>query len=276
MVHSAVAPPPPHTTRRTDLGGTILGILAMGGLCAACIGWGQRGAASPWSTVPLLIGVAASVAFWQLEGRLADPMLPLRLFRRAGFTAALVLGLLFNLCAYGTLLCLSLYLQHQVGLRPLTAGLAMLPFTVTIGAGSIASGRLTAWLRPRRPMVAGMVCGLAGVLIMAGASAAGSLPVLVAGSVLFGCCSLSVPAMTAVALGAAGRADAGLAGGVLNAARQGGGALGVALLGAVLARSQQVTGQLWLPAPLLLAAAGYLLAIGAAWLAGSRAGTGAA
>ncbi len=84
------------------------------------------------------------------------------------------------------------------------------------------------------------------------------------GSVLLGMCSLAMPAMTAVVVGSAGREHAGVASGILNAARQAGGALGVALLGALLASSQTAGQRITLHLPLTVAAVGYLLAIGLA------------
>jgi DHA2 family methylenomycin A resistance protein-like MFS transporter len=80
--------------------------------------------------------------------------------------------------------------------------------------------------------------------------------------VLLGLCSFAMPAMTAVAVGSAGPEHAGVASGVLNTARQAGGALGVALLGALLASSPAAGPGVTLHLPLTVAAVGYLLAIG--------------
>lgn len=57
---------------------------------------------------------------------------------------------------------------------------------------------------------------------------------MIVGLAVIGLCSLAMPAMTSVALDAAPEGHAGLAGGSLNTARQVGGAVGVALLGAIL------------------------------------------
>jgi len=84
--------------------------------------------------------------------------------------------------------------------------------------------------------------------------------VIVAGSLLIGLISLAMPAMTAAVVGAAGREHAGVASGVLNTARQAGGALGVAVLGSLLGHA------LGLRVPLLVATAGYLVAIALAWV----------
>jgi DHA2 family methylenomycin A resistance protein-like MFS transporter len=70
-----------------------------------------------------------------------------------------------------------------------------------------------------------------------------------------------MPAMTAVVVGAAGPEHAGVASGILNAARQSGGALGVALLGSLLASSGPGGHALSLHVPLAAAAAGYVLAV---------------
>jgi MFS transporter, DHA2 family, methylenomycin A resistance protein len=97
---------------------------------------------------------------------------------------------------------------------------------------------------------------------MAIASTGTSLAPIVAGSVLLGMCSLAMPAMTAVVVGSVGRERAGLASGILNAARQSDGALGVALLGALLAGSQHSSRGMALRLPLAVATVGYLIAIG--------------
>src|SRR5689334_707870 len=105
-------------------------------------------------------------------------------------------------------------------------------------------------------MIAGLALAAAGAAVIATINAGSPPGVLVAGSVILGLCSLAMPAMTSVVVGAAGRQYAGVASGVLNAARQAGGALGVALLGSLLTGTGQ--GQPALPVPLSVAAASLL------------------
>jgi MFS transporter, DHA2 family, methylenomycin A resistance protein len=174
---------------------------------------GQRGRLGGLPQALIAGGLAAAVVFVLVERRSALPMLPLGLFRSRAYRASVGVGLLFNLCAYGALLCLSLYLQRTRGYSPLETGL--------LGT---------------------------------------SLVVVLAGSLALGLCSLAMPAMTAVALGAADPVQAGPASGVLNAARQAGGALGVAALGALLLASGSGD-ELDLHSALPLACAGYLVAM---------------
>lgn len=251
---------PLNTSRRIDVWGLLLGIGALAGLTAGFITAGQQGWLAPVPDALLAAGVGAGVLFTLAEHRQAAPMLPLRLFRSRNLSAATGVGLLFNLCIYGTLICLSLFLQEARHESALSTGLLILPMSVAVRVGSTASGPLTARLGP--PMITGFVLAAAGAALLAVADAGTSLALIVTGSVLLGMCSLAMPAMTAVVVGSVGRERAGLASGILNAARQSGGALGVVLLGALLAGSQHSSHGMALHLPLAVAAVGYLVAIG--------------
>jgi MFS transporter, DHA2 family, methylenomycin A resistance protein len=173
---------------------------------------------------------------------------------------------IFNLVVYGSLLCLSLFLQQSRHEPVLATGLLLVPMSLVVGAGSLASGRLTARLGPRPPMLAGLALAAAGAAVLATTGTGTPLAVIIGGSVLLGLVSLAMPAMTAVVVGAAGPEHAGVASGILNAARQSGGALGVALLGSLLGGAGSSPGRaLSLQVPLTVAAIGCLVALGLAW-----------
>jgi MFS transporter, DHA2 family, methylenomycin A resistance protein len=233
------------------------------GLAGGFITAGQQGWTAPLPWALLAVAAVAAVLLVVAERRQAAPMLPPGLFRSRNLSAATAVGVLFNLCLYGTLICLSLFLQQTRHESALTTGLLILPMSAAVGAGAVASGRLTARFGPRPPMLAGLTLAAAGAVLLASAGT-GSLTVLIAGSVLLGLCSLAMPAMTAVAVGSAGPQYAGVASGVLNAARQAGGALGVALLGALLTGSGHNGQGRTLALPLAVAACGYLIATGLA------------
>ena len=161
-------------------------------------------------------------------------MLPLGLFRSRDLSGGTAVGLLFNLVVYGSLLCLSLFLQQGQHESVLATGLLLLPMSLVVGAGALASGPLTARFGPRPPMIAGFTLGAAGAAVLATVGPGTPLALILGGSLLLGLVSLAMPAMTAAVVGAVGPGHAGVASGILNAARQCGGALGVALLGSLL------------------------------------------
>jgi MFS transporter, DHA2 family, methylenomycin A resistance protein len=258
---------PPDPARRVDVPGLLLGVAALAALTASFIEAGQQGWLAPLPAALGATAVAATLFFLMAERRRASPMLPLGLFRSRAFSAGTAVGVLFNLSLYGSLLCISLFLQQSRHESAAATGLLILPMSVAVGAGSFTSGRLTARFGPRPPMIAGLALAAAGAAVIATVSTTSSLGVLLAGSVILGLCSLAMPAMTSVVVGAAGPQHAGVASGVLNAARQAGGALGVALLGSLLTGAGQGQHGLALQVPLSVAAASLLAAVGLAWTA---------
>jgi DHA2 family methylenomycin A resistance protein-like MFS transporter len=246
---------PANPGRRADVPGLLLGVVMLAAFTASFITAGQQGWLVPLPGILLGAGLAAGWLFLRAERRHPHPILPLALFRSRNFSGATAVGMIFNLVLYGSLLCLSLYLQGSRHEPVLATGLLLLPSSVVVGLGSLASGRLTARFGPRPPMIAGLALAAAGTALLATAGTTTPLAVILAGSLLIGLISLAMPAMTAAAVGAAGPEHAGVASGVLNTARQSGGALGVAVLGSLLGHTMS------LHVPLLVATAGYLVAI---------------
>jgi DHA2 family methylenomycin A resistance protein-like MFS transporter len=254
---------PKNPDRKTDAPGLLLGVTTLAAFTASFITAGEQGWLAPLPGTLLAAGLIAGWLFVRAERRHPHPLLPLALFRSRELSGATGIGIIFNLVIYGSLLCLSLYLQQARHESVLATGLLLLPSSAFVGAGALASGRLTARLGPRRPMIAGFTLAAAGTALLATVGTGTPLALILAGSVLLGLVSLAMPAMTAVVVGAAGPEHAGLASGVLNAARQSGGALGVAVLGALLGQGHALS----LHVPLLVATAGYLVAIALAWFA---------
>jgi DHA2 family methylenomycin A resistance protein-like MFS transporter len=246
---SGQAVPPGHTVPREerlslDLPGQAAAAVALAALAGATIGAGARGL-SPLVLAGYAVAAVAAAALAAAERRAARPMLPLALFRGATFRAAVAIGFLLNLAAYGLIFVVSLYLQRAAGLSPLAAGAALLPFMAALMAGNAASARLARARGRRAALGAGSVLLAAGCAAMwqavpAGPHAPGLSPgrVLVLMALLAVGASgigLLVPAMTAAVLGEAGPSRAGIASGTLTAARQSGSVIGVAVFGAFLA-----------------------------------------
>ena len=122
-----------------------------------------RGALGWPPAVSIVAGLAAGAVFVRRQHRLADPLLDLRLFRSAAFTAALTTNLLSFFVGFGTLLFIAQYLQLVLGLSPLTAGLWMLPSSAGFILGSMLTPVLARRVRPAFVMVAGLALAAAGL-----------------------------------------------------------------------------------------------------------------
>jgi MFS transporter, DHA2 family, methylenomycin A resistance protein len=219
---------------------------------------GRDGWAAPVVLAGFALAVVAAAAFVVAERRSRSPMLPLSLFRTSEFRSGTLVGLLINLGFYGQLFVMSLYFQDIRGYSALRTGLALLPGAALLIIGSTLSGRIMARTGPRAPMLAGLLAGAAGLGGIAAAATTAPYPVLAVamGTAGFGM-SMVMPAATAAVMEAAPADRGGIASGVINAARQAGGVLGVALLGTLVpARSSFPAG---LELGVALSAAAFLL-----------------
>jgi MFS transporter, DHA2 family, methylenomycin A resistance protein len=140
----------------------------------------------------------------------------------------------FNFCLYGALFCLAIDLHEVRGLDALDTGLALLPMTIVTGGMAFISGRVVACAGEWPVILIGLAAGATGALLVALNTSGGPLAALIVSSVPLGFTALAMPAMTAVAMNQAPGHRVGLASGVFNASRQTGGAVGVAVLGALL------------------------------------------
>jgi len=226
--------------RRIHPLGTALGMLALALLTAGII---EAGDAYPATAAVLLIGGAATgVAFVGVERRSAHPLLPADVLATSAFRWSLANGFLFNFALYGVLLCVSLALQSAYRFSALAGGLAVLPMALVVAVAATISGLLAATFGPRRPMLVGFGGAGVGATAIAVGGLLGSPAVIIIGLAGTGLCALAMPAMTSVALEVAPARHAGLASGSLNTARQIGGAVGVAILGALLNAGGERTG----------------------------------
>lgn len=222
--------------RSIDLPGQLLTIIALTALVGAVIEVNTLGLGNPLLLGALLAALAAGVLFIQRQRRAAAPMLPLGLFAARGFSGAVLFGVLVNFAYYGVIFTFSIYLQQERGYPALQAGLIFLPLTGTFIFSNIASGWLQARMGPRLPMIAGGLIGAGGYALLGlfGIGGEAGFMAMLPGLLLIpGGMGLAVPAMTTSILAAVERSQAGTASAVLNTARQVGGAMGVAIFGAM-------------------------------------------
>ncbi|HKN93787.1 MAG TPA: MFS transporter [Thermoleophilaceae bacterium] len=193
-----------------------------------------------WGSTQVLgfggIAVLLMAAFFYLEARIANPIMPLRILRLRGLVnASLVRGLLVT-GMYSSFFLGTLYLEHVRHYSPLQTGAAFLPWTLTV---AVLSQGITARLVERfgsvRVLTMGMVSAIAGLLLFAsvGPDTAFFPTVFFACFAIgFGIGNAFMPLLT-LAMADVPAADAGLGSGITNVSQQISGALGLAVLSTI-------------------------------------------
>jgi len=228
--------PSPHQPARFDWAGQITAVIAMGGLTYGAIEAGAAGFAAPRVVAAFATAVVALAGFVAAQARGAHPMAPLDLFRSRTVAVPVVVGFAFIVGYYGLPFVMSLYLQQFRGLSPLGTGVAFLPMMLTGAALTPFSARIAERLGTRVLITAGLVVMTAGLAVLAVVPASAPVWALAALMVLVGLGGpLVMPPVTGVLLNSVPAHRAGTASGVFNTSRQIGGALAVAVFGALLA-----------------------------------------
>jgi DHA2 family methylenomycin A resistance protein-like MFS transporter len=233
----AVPSPEGRPDRALDLAAQVAAIVGLAALAYGLIEAGQAGFSSARVIGPLSLFAAAALAFALLERAVADPMLPPSLARIPTFAFANGVGVLMNIGFYGLLFVTSLSFQEQRGYPAALAGLAILPLPGLAAIASYLGGRVTGRAGSRPPMALGMAIAAASSLalgVVADARTPYALLAPALAGVGFGT-ALAMPAAVAAVVESAPGDRSGLASGVLNASRQAGSVIGVALLGSLVA-----------------------------------------
>lgn len=221
--------------RRVDWPGQIALIGGLFLFVLALLRGNEQGWGSPAIVAELAGAVVLIAAFVAIEARVAEPMLPLELFRNKAFTGAQVAVFAISASFFAIFLYTTLYLQQILGLSPIQAGLVYLPCTMLIFIVSGASAELLKKVAPGAMIAAGLALVAVGLSLGLLATATGSwtllLPTLMVGGLGTG---LFNPAGAAMALGSVPPEQSGLAAGVNDTFRQAGIAVGVALFGALI------------------------------------------
>ena len=170
-----------------------------------------------------------------IEARVAEPMLPLGLFRDRSFTGAQIAAFAISASFFAIFLYTTLYLQQILGLSAIEAGLTYLPGTITMLFVSAATSTLGTKVSARLMVAGGLALVAVGMVLFCLAGVDSSWTVILPGAMvaLIGT-GLFNPALTAVALGTVSPDQSGVAAGVNDTFRQAGIAVGVAALGALV------------------------------------------
>lgn len=228
-----LAPEPAQGRQRIDVLGAITITGAVGSLIFA-ISRAQSG----WGAVTIVsaaVAVLLLVAFVLIERRVAVPLIPLGIFRHRSLVVGNLTIAALGAVMTATVYFLSLYQQRILGFSPLRTGLALIPMSVVLTVGALASKSLLHRYGAPRLVVTGSVMMAAGLAWLATISPhshylSGLLgPTLVWG---LGASILTMPCV-ALATSDVGPEQAGLASGLVNTARQIGGAVGLTILAGI-------------------------------------------
>jgi DHA2 family multidrug resistance protein-like MFS transporter len=179
-------------------------------------------------------GLAVGVAFVRRQGRLADPLIDLRLFRVPAFSGALTANTLGFFVNFGIAVFIAQYLQLVLGLSPLEAGLWTVPWAAGFIVGSMLTPLIVRRISPASAIAGGLALAAVGFGLLAQVSGDSSLPTLVTGSVVLALGLAPVFTLAAdLMVGAAPPERAGAAAGISETSSEFGGALGIAVLGVV-------------------------------------------
>jgi hypothetical protein len=204
----------------------------------AIVNGGEMG----WTSIETLGMLAASVGllviFLIIESRIAQPLVPLALFRLRNLATANVMGVLWAAGMFSWFFLSALYLQLVLGYNPLQVGLAFLPSDIIMAALSFGiSAKLVLRFGIKQPLNFGLLFATIGLLLLARAPVDGSFVADVLPSmILLGLgAGIAFNPILLAAMNDAPQSDSGLASGLVNTSFMMGGALGLAILASIAA-----------------------------------------
>lgn len=219
---------------RFDAAGVLLSGLGLVGIAYGLISASSQPWASPQVAGAFVLGVALLATFVLWERVAPAPMMPLGLFGSRGFTTGMGVYFFNFLVITGAMFYMTLMYQDVKGWTVLATGLSWLCMNIPFVLVAQAANRLNSRFRPAAIVVAGSVSEGVGVLALSRVSVGTPFLLTAVGFLLVGLGGgLMVPTSTHMAMAAAPTAVAGSASGVLNASRQIGASVGLALLGSV-------------------------------------------
>jgi len=221
--------------RRLDVPGLLLGSLLLLATTYAFIEGGRTGADAPQVLVAAALAVLTVPTLAVVELRRGEEaMLPVALLRRPAFDAANVVAGIMNMGTLGTLFVLMLFLQSVQDRSALLAGAAVIPLFAPLAVIAPLGGRITSRIGSRLPAAAGLLLATAGLALLALVAPHSPYLVLLPAFLLWGIgMGFLTPAVVAAAIAAVPADRSGLASAMNNTARQTGGAIGIAVAGAV-------------------------------------------
>lgn len=210
------------------------------GVSALLVGVLEAGRVMRWTGLdvvgPFVLALAALAAFFAIERRAVEPIVPLRLFGRRMVLAAAVTGFLAGMAMFGAISFVPLYLQVVSGMSATAAGMVLIPFVLGWVLMSITSARLVLRIGYRLVVVAGMICLTLAFLLLSRWSESLTLGLAMRDALVGGVgMGLTMVPMLIAVQSTVARSDLGAATAMIQFFRTIGGALGLSIMGTVMA-----------------------------------------
>ena len=216
--------------------GALLSVIGFGSLLYGIIEGPEKGWSSVHSAGAFVLSVVAFVGFVVWERRTEHPMLDVAFFRIPRFGAG-SLGVTFAFFAmFSMFFVLTQCLQSVRGYSPLKAGFATLPFAITMVIVSPRGAALSARFEPRRVILAGLCLVPVGLLAMSFVGESTPYLLLAVNLVVLSTgMALSLPTLSTGIVLSLPMDKAGVGSAVNDTTREVGGAVGIAVIGTILA-----------------------------------------
>ncbi len=216
--------------------GALLSIVGLTALLYAIIEAPSEGWGDPMIVATMATGAVLLAAFVVWERRSSHPMLDVTFFRNPRFSAASASITFTFFAMFGSIFLLTQYFQFVLGFSPLETGIRMLPFAGTMMVVAPSSSRIVERIGTKVTVTTGLTLVTVGLLTMTTLQVDSSyLQVMWRLMVMAAGMGLTMAPATDSVMGSLPLAKAGVGSAVNDTTRQVGGALGVAIIGSVLA-----------------------------------------
>lgn len=219
-----------------DIWGIFTMIVGVVSLLLALTFGGKDYAWTSWQILGLFaLALVSLISFGIVETKVAEPILPIHLFKSRTFTMINGVGFLMAVGMFGSIMFVPLFLQGIIGISPSASGTAMTPMMVTMIIGSILGGRLVLKIGVRPQLFVGMVIMGVGFWLLSGLSLTTSGFTVASYMVVLGLgMGFVMPILTIALQESFPKSQLGVVTSSSQFFRQIGGTFGMTILGAVL------------------------------------------
>lgn len=217
----------------------LLGIISLSALSYVLIQGPHIGWSSNYILGTVVLGGISFILFVWRERKISNPIMPRELFKNSKFSSSNFVGFLLNFSLFGGIFMFSLFLQEAKDSTAFMAGLQLVPMMAVFIIGNLCFSKLSNKYRPVHLMFFSLVMSAMGSLVLVILLSPSTPYWLIA--LVFSITNLgvgiTVPAMTTTVMAVAGKENSNIAGATLNANRQIGALVGVAIMGLIISLS---------------------------------------